>query len=546
MGLMVKVYQDGLRDGETRHSELVQAAEMLWRIGQEVLTTEVLSGSVLDRNGVAAGEWSVTAAINAIIVAPTGNDANPGTVLQPVATLERARTLVRGSVVTQTVYLRAGTYLRTSTFVLTAADSGQTWAIYPNDVVGSAILDYSGQLFTGLFSGLGTPNGCAVMIQGSSNFTWNGITIQNFPAIGLLAYYGNAGSLFGFMTNVATGSNLTVKNCSFINGGYGAFPPWYPSNDGQNVASPGLGIFSTEVPAIWLQGGTNNGTDLNNGLITNNYIFKHPATPVTLNAVVATVQNNYIQATNSAAFDTGCIYNVNTTGCTVKFNYVRDGKTASARSPNASGNSDRDIRAIYCDTGTHNITVQFNIIAGHAADGAGTSPSFDDTFKGFMFGNASNSNQNFSYNIMDMGASPNVLVQNASTGSGNSFVGNIIISNFAGNPSSPFFGSWFLTWSFGSSTPSSFSCGPNAYHNYGGGSIYTTGTGSPVVNDSNPQAVDPKISGWTYNIDPTSPVFSSPLNWPALPSNWGQPGFWGPSGFNIPQTGTDSVPSCPH
>ena len=58
--LMVTVYQDGLRDGETRHSELVQAAEMLWRIGHEVLTSGNLSGTVTDRNGVVTGQWTYT------------------------------------------------------------------------------------------------------------------------------------------------------------------------------------------------------------------------------------------------------------------------------------------------------------------------------------------------------------------------------------------------------------------------------------------------------------------------------------------------------
>ena len=56
--LMVTVYQDGLRDGQTRHSELVQEAEMLWRIGHDVLVSGALSGTVLDRNGVAAGVWT--------------------------------------------------------------------------------------------------------------------------------------------------------------------------------------------------------------------------------------------------------------------------------------------------------------------------------------------------------------------------------------------------------------------------------------------------------------------------------------------------------
>ena len=58
--LSVTVFQNGLQDGETRHSELVQAAEMLWRIGHDVLTSGNLSGTVTDRNGVVTGQWSYT------------------------------------------------------------------------------------------------------------------------------------------------------------------------------------------------------------------------------------------------------------------------------------------------------------------------------------------------------------------------------------------------------------------------------------------------------------------------------------------------------
>jgi hypothetical protein len=58
--LSVTVYQDGLRDGETRHAELVQAAEALWRISNALVSTGALNGTVVDRNGVATGVWTYT------------------------------------------------------------------------------------------------------------------------------------------------------------------------------------------------------------------------------------------------------------------------------------------------------------------------------------------------------------------------------------------------------------------------------------------------------------------------------------------------------
>jgi hypothetical protein len=461
-----------------------------------------------------------------------------------VSTLGQAQLLVRESTVTKTVYLRAGTYNQNVTFVLTAADDGETWSTYPGDAVGSAILDYSIQSFNGTYAQLGAPNGCAWMILGASNLTLDGLTFQNFPAIGVLGYGGNAGSQFGFMTNVATLSGIRIVNCSFINGGYGAFPPWHPGNDGQNVASGG-GIYPTESPMIWLAGAVNNGTDVSNATIANNYFYKHSCTPIVLQRCAASVSNNYIQEVNKAAFDTGVIYTQFASGVSITYNYIRDGKGIIV---SESGDSDRDVRAIYCDYSSDNITAQFNVIAGGVADTSGLSPTFDDTYRAFMFGQGPNANQIFNYNIIDIGTVGHVVFQNSSTGSGNQFVGNIIISNFSGNPRSPSYGAWYLSYSNGTSTPTAPTCGPNAYHNYGGGSVYTNGdiNGSPVVSDSDPQSVDPMISGWAYDIDPTSPVFSGPIDFPALPSNWGQAGFWGPFGFVIPTTGTSSVPSCPH
>jgi len=63
-----------------------------------------------------------------IYVAPDGDDSNPGTLDQPLATLEKARDLVRtmNSAMTEdiTVYLRGGTYPLTSTVTFSNADSG--------------------------------------------------------------------------------------------------------------------------------------------------------------------------------------------------------------------------------------------------------------------------------------------------------------------------------------------------------------------------------------------------------------------------------------
>ena len=76
-------------------------------------------------------------------VAPTGNDANPGTEAQPFATLERARDAVRklkaqSSTLKIEVTVRGGTYELRETLKLDAADSGTetapvVWRAYPDE-----------------------------------------------------------------------------------------------------------------------------------------------------------------------------------------------------------------------------------------------------------------------------------------------------------------------------------------------------------------------------------------------------------------------------
>lgn len=59
-------------------------------------------------------------------VAPTGNDANPGTKAKPFATLERARETIRALQTREgaTVCVRAGTYFLKEPLVFTPEDSG--------------------------------------------------------------------------------------------------------------------------------------------------------------------------------------------------------------------------------------------------------------------------------------------------------------------------------------------------------------------------------------------------------------------------------------
>ena len=68
-------------------------------------------------------------ATGAIFVAPNGDDANPGTMAQPLKTVAKARDVVRGMTANMTaditVTLRGGTYQQTSTLTFGNADSGK-------------------------------------------------------------------------------------------------------------------------------------------------------------------------------------------------------------------------------------------------------------------------------------------------------------------------------------------------------------------------------------------------------------------------------------
>jgi hypothetical protein len=78
--------------------------------------------------GAGGGGTGGAVASGAIYVAPNGDDANPGTMAQPLKTVAKARDLVRGMTANMTgditVYLRAGTYPQTTTLTFANADSG--------------------------------------------------------------------------------------------------------------------------------------------------------------------------------------------------------------------------------------------------------------------------------------------------------------------------------------------------------------------------------------------------------------------------------------
>lgn len=94
------------------------------------VTSSPRSGRVVACILVFVMAWVLVTPVTAldIHVAITGNDTNPGTVKQPIATLQHARDLLRESgrlgQETCTVWVRAGVYTLTESFTLNIQDSG--------------------------------------------------------------------------------------------------------------------------------------------------------------------------------------------------------------------------------------------------------------------------------------------------------------------------------------------------------------------------------------------------------------------------------------
>jgi hypothetical protein len=109
--------------------------------------------------------------------------------------------------------------------------------------------------------------------------------------------------------------------------------------------------------------------------------------------------------------------------------------------------------------------------------------------------------------------------------SGNSVENNVIV---AGSTSAG-------TGYSDGSTPTAPTIKDNAYYNYVGSSVDSSGSNG---SDANPTYEDPGISCWDPTIAGGSPVFNVPVSFPKLV------GGWGPPGFVLPQTGTPS--SWPH
>jgi hypothetical protein len=438
---------------------------------------------------------------DAVIVAPNGDDNNPGTLDQPLATLERAQAVVRSRERGKTVYLREGLYQVTKMLRLTSADDGQTWAQHPKDPMNSAILDASDLAF----SACNSSN--VILIHGGSNITINGLTIRNFPRGGGITIHGGprypdfrAGGCFVYgKTGPARGN--TISNTIIHDVGDGA----------DNV-----------YPWGWFAGIAAWG-DAQNTVINNNAVFDVGGIGISLNVLQmgprngiddSIIRNNAVLRTNRAsrAGDLGAIYVIDrtgsSTGVAVKNNFVRD-----------YGDPSRRVKGIYLDDGVSNVTVEGNVVAGSGTWAVQIHSGNRNRLVG---------------NILDLGSdSPHwaLLYQNsAGRGNmvGNSVERNLIVANFASMKE--LVGNVY----FSGYSPNGFEH-PTVQDNFYWNAV--EGLRLPVEGDIRDQApvfVDPQLVLPHYALPAGSAVYAGSAPFPRQPDDWGGPGFWGPPGYTVP------------
>jgi hypothetical protein len=418
----------------------------------------------------------------AYYVATTGNDGNAGTLTAPFLTLGKCQSAMQGGS-TKTCYIRGGSYTPTASVTC------------PNGVGSGAVL-------------LGSSD---------ANETWSYYPPDGF---GSASFSGASSVGVLFCASAATG--VTVNGLAATAFTYGAF---YLTDGSSNWTIENNTIH--DMPA-WAIGADDQTAATRNTLVTHNYIYNigyagidfYPVHGNDMNG--STASYNVIINACTANADCGDIYfqDLNataSTGCQIIRNYL-----------SLSGGL-----AVYLDDGASNCTVSGNIMIPNGAT----------ALVQIHGGN----NNVFSGNIGDVsgGLADGFVFYQQSTGTtygargmtGNVWENNVLVGDIGSGGGNGYVGSL--------SPPVALTIADNAYWNYGaGGNLTHTGSGGAgsdsAATDENPDFT----CGWPFTLPGGSPVYGSPVSFPAQPGAWGTAGFWGPPGLSLPHTGT--TPSPPH
>jgi hypothetical protein len=324
----------------------------------------------------------------AFYVAPSGgSDRNPGTSAAPFATLMHLQSVLERQVGSKKVgCLKAGSrgsYDLSTTMTFSSTDSGETWQFDPASGSNTAVLDGGGTAIP-------------IALNGVSNFTWNGIKIQDCgndciytPSNAPMTSVVVENSEVTVSTGNCTPCGLVViDNCTRCE---------YKNNYFHDSNS-----FGTLLMAY------NAGDSIDGSVIIGNVYL-----------------NVCRQQSDCGALYTSMFGSGNSGGrVTITNNFIRDQGGASLTN---------DVVGIYLDDKSSHVTVSGNII-GPPCVGCISSRNRNNTSAIVMNDDGSgayNAANIVTGNVIDLGKSSMVMAAILG-GSNNSFIGNIVLSNFSG------------------------------------------------------------------------------------------------------------------
>ena len=500
---------------------------------------------------------------NAFYVATSGSDSNPGTLASPFKTLQKCQTAMQNSPTVKTCYIRGGTYTgsgvgwnaQTTTSAggwvvneavyLTSADNGETFSYYPGDGYNTAIFDGGAGTWS---AASGAASGCTqnaspttamgrgFYLQSTTNVTIDGLTFRNFCYGGIGLHADNTDWAQVCMPGTGANSTGNIIRNNII----------YNITDHSTQCGGDVVGYNR---ALHVNGNVENTT------ISHNFVYNTTGGGVavdnkTLNGNISNLMldHNLVVNTNLLYNDNGAIYiqdigsNCNptcqnaevSTNLRIQYNYVL-GWGVYGNGAALGMNT----QAYYNDDGTSNSTRLGNIAVGHGA---------------VCFFQHAGGNNITNGNMCDIGNVSAALGSGATVDAiGWLYVSSSQVPTFgsvthqhdmviANTPSCWFSGgtpTWCVLQENDANAPGGYyQIGNNNYWNYdtAGNSVLNNaataqGDGSP--NNVNPQFVQCPSNGqdsWGYVIGnaPGTGVFASPVSFPAQPSGWATPGFWGP------------------
>jgi hypothetical protein len=502
---------------------------------------------------------TITSPTLAFYVAPNGSDGNPGNLASPFATVQACQNAMRNST-TKTCYIRAGTYTGngngyrtqtngsiTSAIYLTSADNGETWAEYPGDFpsngVSSVIIDGGTTVSSpGVIGSQSCSGGVTggFWIDGASNITVDRLQIRNFLWYGV-AVHGGVAFEDIFPNAVGASNSNTVSNntihgmCGNLQSAGNGGAVIFHGNAQSNTATHNV-VYSQA--GMGIRGGSN--SDFQSGALTDNISNTDIDHNVVYNTCTISADCGAVYLQDGNATGTSYSGGSPSTGITVNYNFVINfGPKGQAQVTNA----------FYDDDGASNNTKVGNIALSkgnicffeHATRNVNIYGNICDDAN--VAGSPSTSETRGSYYAPSNGLAPSpqwsatwqqniVLANSASCGSG--LCASQVNWNGTWGPNPP-----MATQTNSPNFPGSGSHN-NDYYNYGSGGQFLQSEAT-AQGDNNAQATAPAfsctVSGtntWGYVLANGSPVFSSPMNFPAQPSGWATTGFWGPPGYVLP------------